>query len=103
MSTKSTLCLCVSLLGLAVIVSACKSEARQKTETVAPVVQESDMAWDNGYYHQDQVIEGMTYRVWFLASTRDTSSQTGYCIHSINLTKDKLEVELLKYRLGKKD
>lgn len=32
---------------------------------------------------------------------KSNSSQTGYCITTINLTKDKLEVQLLKQQLDK--
>jgi hypothetical protein len=42
-------------------------------------------------------IDGMDYV--FVYKT-DGSSQTGYCVATINLTKDKLEVELLKKQLN---
>lgn len=47
----------------------------------------------SGYSWEDQEIDGMKYRIFFKTWT---TSQTGYAIAVVNLTKDKLEVEMLK-------
>lgn len=40
---------------------------------------------------------GMKYGIWYL---NNYTSQTGYAIHVINLTKDQLEIELLRHQLN---
>jgi hypothetical protein len=51
---------------------------------------------DSKYSWEDQVIDGMTYRIYF---RKLDTSQTGYTIAIVNLTKDKLEVEALQKQL----
>ncbi len=51
------------------------------------------------YGYRTEVIQGMQYGMWYVTSG---SNQTGYDIEVINLTKDALEVELLKKQLNKK-
>jgi hypothetical protein len=48
------------------------------------------------YGFRIEVIDGMKYGIWYVDGR---SSQTGYDIEIINLTKDSLEVELLKKQL----
>mgnify|MGYP001591208322 CR=1 FL=1 len=50
----------------------------------------------NGYSWEDQEIEGMVYRVFYKGFS---TSQTGYAIAVINVTKDKLEVQKLRESL----
>lgn len=58
---------------------------------------EKSICFIDGYSHVDHEVDGMTYRVFY--KTR-LVSETGYSIFAINITKDKLEVELLKKQLG---
>ena len=51
------------------------------------------------YGFRTDTIDGMKYGFYYVAGQ---TSQTGYDIEIINLTKDSLEVELLKKQLGKK-
>lgn len=64
------------------------------TGTFAP--RPADTLVDHAYAWEDQEINGMKYRVYF--KTRN-SSQTGYTVFAVNLTKDELEVQLLKRQL----
>lgn len=52
----------------------------------------------NFYSWEDHKIKGMEYRIYYF---KRWSSDTGYAIEVINLTKDELEVELLKKQLNK--
>jgi len=45
------------------------------------------------YSIEDQWINGMHYKIYSVSSN---TSQTGYSIHSINITKDSLECEYYK-------
>lgn len=49
-------------------------------------------SWASFYYLEDQVVEGMTYRIWYRSAV---TSDGGACIAVVNITKDKLEVEKL--------
>lgn len=51
---------------------------------------------NQGYATEDHEIDGMKYRVFF---KEYVSSQTGYTVFVVNLTKDKLEVQLLEQKL----
>lgn len=53
----------------------------------------------HGYTWEDQTINDMTYRIYIKGQW---SSQTGYSIHVVNLTKDQLEVALLRKQLQEK-
>lgn len=53
---------------------------------------------NNHYTWEDQEIDGMKYRIFY--KTYGTN-QTGYSVFAVNLTKDKLEVELLQKQLEK--
>lgn len=83
---KFIICL-ITVIILSNIQISCKSSrANDKPRTF----------WNSGYSWEDQDIKGMKYRVFY----RDwASSQTGYAIFVINLTKDSLEIELLKKQL----
>jgi hypothetical protein len=61
----------------------------------------SAKASDNFYLpvSRTEVHCGMTYRVWY---TPDGTSQTGYGIYVVNLTKDALEIQLLEKQLKRK-
>lgn len=53
-----------------------------------------------GVYTRERVtIDGMEYMLFYVT---DRTSQTGYSIATVNLTKDKLEIELLKKQLNEK-
>ncbi len=52
----------------------------------------------NGYLFEDIELEGMNYRVYYMDYK---STQTGYCLGIINITKDKLECQLMKQQLRK--
>ncbi len=55
----------------------------------------------NGYYtyHYDEEIhDGMKFGIWWKTGE---SSQTGYTVFAVNLTKDSLEVALLRKQLEK--
>lgn len=57
-------------------------------------------AFSQVYTKETQTIGGMEYMVWYVYPN---SSQTGYCVYSINITKDKLEVEWLKRQIANDD
>lgn len=50
---------------------------------------------DNGYDYIDKEVEGMTYRVYY-----NTFARTGASVYVTNVTKEKLEVQLLRQQLG---
>lgn len=51
----------------------------------------------NGTYgYKEEIKDGMTYGIWYV---RSQSSQTGYATSVVNLTKDKLEIELMRAQL----
>lgn len=50
------------------------------------------------YQFRKDIIHGMTYGVWYVGNQ---SSQTGYSMFVVNITKDSLEIELLKKQLKK--
>lgn len=51
------------------------------------------------YGESNVVLNGMTYHVWYV---RHNTSQTGYDVHVVNLTKDKLECQYYEMMLKKK-
>ncbi len=51
------------------------------------------------YGYRTEIIQGMTYGIWYVTSG---TWNTGFDIEIINLTKDALEVELLKKQLKEK-
>ncbi len=55
---------------------------------------------DNGITSHDENINGMTYRVWTL-DCNSCTSQTGYVVYVINISKDRIEYEnaLLQHEL----
>ena len=54
--------------------------------------------YTNTYSYKEERHNGMVYGVWYVMSN---SSQTGYAVSVVNLTKDELEVQLLKKQLAK--
>jgi len=88
---------------LFVALSNCEIKTR---ETVAQPKNPSDVKNDfyhdeyyglNYQYHEEER-SGMSYGIW---SKTANSSQTGYAVAVVNLTKDELEVELLKLQISK--
>lgn len=64
---------------------------------VGTMAQKLPSTFENeGYTSEDQEIDGMKYRVFY---KKDWTSQTGYTVFAVNLTKDKLEVQLLEQKL----
>lgn len=55
---------------------------------------------EHGYTWEDQSINDMNYRIFFKVWR---AGETGHAIHVVNLTKDQLEVELLKKQIRKID
>lgn len=53
-------------------------------------------SFNSTYSKETVVIENMEYVLLYV---KNQSSQTGYGVTAINITKDKLEVELLKKQL----
>lgn len=49
------------------------------------------------YSYTDEEIDGMKYRIYFKEAS---TSETGYCLAVINITKDKLECDLLNKQLA---
>jgi hypothetical protein len=82
-STFSQLLFCLVLL------IGCAPVKKANTDETAQPQPPPSLLLQNNYSWEDQVINGMTYRVYF--KWRDTS-QTGYSIFVVNLTKDQLEV-----------
>lgn len=76
-----------------ILLAACQvSDA--KTEKVL------DNPFPLGLYDSlDQEIDGMKYRIWYKVWS---GSQAGYCITTVNLTKDKLECDLLRKQIEQK-
>ncbi len=91
------------LILLAFILGSC--EIQPKTVQAEELRQSSDLPvtqdrWNRAYYgYTERNIENMTYGIWFI---KDGTSQTGYCITTINITKDMLEVQLLRKQLTSK-
>lgn len=54
--------------------------------------------WNGRYHYTEEIKNGMTYGIWYVASGFD---QTGYSMAVVNLTKEQLEIELLRKQLGK--
>lgn len=54
--------------------------------------------WSEGYISQKETYDNMTYLVFY--KTHE-SSQTGYAIYAINLTKDSVETEYYRQMLNK--
>ena len=80
------------LIVVCVVLSNCEIKPRQAT------AQNSHGNYSNRYSYHEETHNGMTYGIW---SVDDDTSQTGYATSVVNLTKDALEVELLKQQLGK--
>jgi hypothetical protein len=79
-------------LVLAVALSNMQISCRQAA------ARENETFYQQGYSWEDQTIDGMKFRIFF----RDNgSSQTGYAIEVVNLTKEALEVEWLRKQLAK--
>lgn len=57
----------------------------------APTMLSENYSWE------DQEINGMKYRFYFMTYR---TQQTGYALFVVNLTKDELEVQLLKKQLN---
>lgn len=55
--------------------------------------------YDNIYSYKEEEKSGMVYGIWYV---KEMSSQTGYSTTVVNLTKDALEIELLKKQLSQK-
>jgi len=53
-------------------------------------------AYTSIYSYKEEIHNNMTYGIWYV---RDNTSQTGYATSVVNLTKDALEVELLKKQI----
>lgn len=53
-------------------------------------------AYTDIYSYKEEIHYRMTYGIWYV---RDNSSQTGYATSVVNLTKDALEVELLRKQI----
>jgi len=51
---------------------------------------------DHNYKYVEQTKENMKYGIWYLANG---TSQTGYTIAVVNLTKEELEIELIKLQI----
>ena len=81
------------LLTLAIfILSNCEIKVR---ETHA---QSNEYSFEYTYREERRIIDSMEYVLFFV---RQQSSQTGYAVTVVNLTKEKLEVELLKKQIKK--
>ncbi len=50
------------------------------------------------YAYEEQTIEGMVYGIWYVKSN---THHTGYSTTVVNLTKDSLEVAVLRKQLAK--
>lgn len=83
------------LLIVVVILNNCEIRPRQVCATTYP---SADSYGYGRYQFTTETHEGMEYGIWALVGG---GSQTGYAIHVVNLTKEKLEVELLKKQLNK--
>lgn len=77
---KLLLCLVACL-----VLANCDINARRAAAEPTP--------FNNTYRYHEEAHSGMVYGVW---SVYYNSSQTGYAISTVNLTKEKLEVELLR-------
>lgn len=75
------------LIGL-IILSNCE---------IKPRTVEAQSDYSSIYSYREETRQGMLYGVWYV--TQNTS-QTGYAVAVVNLTKEKLEVELLKKQLS---
>ena len=53
-------------------------------------------AYTSIYSYKEEIHNNMTYGIWYV---RDNTSQTGYATSVVNLTKEALEVELLKKQI----
>lgn len=79
------------LLIVAVILGNCEVKPRATHAN-------SSYNWNERYHYKEEIRDGMTYGIWYVAAGGD---RTGYSMAVVNLTKDKLEIELLRKQLGK--
>lgn len=91
------------LLLLLIVLSNCEIKPRS-VEAQAPESENSKMtnAFYNGnqrYSYHEELRNGMNYGIWSLKSNSYTDYRTGYTVAVVNLTKEELEVELLKLQI----
>lgn len=90
----------IALLTLLfVILSNCEIKTRQTTAQ-SKTQQIINRFYDDSYgfqYHEEER-DGMRYGIW---SQIPQSYNTGYAVTVVNLTKETLEVELLKLQIAK--
>lgn len=90
------------LIVLAFILSNCEIQPNTvkaddiEKESILPMIHTTGYV---KYGYTERTIENMTYGIYYL---NDGTSQTGYTIAVINITKDMLEVELLRKQLTSK-
>lgn len=95
---KSLVCFLIFIcIGCAPPIHDTRSKAYDPQK--APTYNKQNSFEDNGYCWENQVVDGMTYRVYYKTYG---SSQTGYAVFVVNLTKDKLEVDYLKRQMENK-
>lgn len=75
------------MLIVCVILSNCEIKVRESKATTY---------WSEGYITQVQYFDGMKFEVFYKTYS---TSQTGYAIYAINLTKDSLEVAYYRQQL----
>lgn len=77
---------------VAIIFSNCEISVRKS-------VAQDNIGIDRHFSYIEKIKDGMKYGIWYVDYN---TSQTGYAVAVVNLTKDSLEVELLKKQLAKK-
>lgn len=87
-------------LLLIAILSGCYRNDNREEVLAASENKEKSRLEKSEYDWEDQEVDGMKYRVFF---KKYTTTQTGYCVFVVNLTKDKLEVKALESKLKIKE
>lgn len=87
-------------LFIAIALSNCEVKVQStQAQEQAPA---QNAGWRN-YSYKEEIKQGMKYGIWYGDYFHGGSISTGYCLAVVNLTKDSLEIELLRRQLSKKN
>lgn len=91
------------LIIVAFIIASCDIQpktikAEETTSSLAPNEKCTNYTTPRQIYgYQEKKIEGMTYGIWYV---KDLSGDAGYSVFVVNITKDMLEVQLLRQQIS---
>jgi len=90
------------LIIVAFIIASCDIQpktvkAEETTSSMAPTAKYTNNYPESIYDYQEKEIEGMIYGIWYV---KNRSYHTGYSVFVVNITKDMLEVQLLRQQIS---